>query len=156
MHKLKVEATRLTARAAPALAMLLVAGCATTDPTIATKIQCAGADWGLIGLADGTAGRNAGYIAVHRDHCAPHNIGPDLAAYENGYVKGVIAYCTKERGYDEGGKNRVYQNACPDELEGPFLEGYQEGLAAFRSQKEFRRTQMREHALGGAEAIARP
>lgn len=155
MHTLKVELTRLTARAAPALALLLVAGCASTEPTIATKIQCAGANWVTVGLADGMAGRNAGYIAVHRDHCAAHNVVPDVAAYETGYIKGVIAYCTKERGYDEGGKNRVYQNTCPDELEGPFLEGYAQGLAAYRSQKEFRRTQMREHALGGAETIPR-
>ena len=152
MHTLKLEWTR---RMASAVAMLLVAACATTEPTIATKIQCAGADWALIGFADGAAGRNAGYIAVHRDNCAAHNIVPDLPTYEKGYIKGVLAYCTKERGYEEGGKNRVYQNTCPDELEGPFMAGYTEGLAAYRSQKEFRRTQMREHALGGAETIPR-
>jgi Protein of unknown function (DUF2799) len=152
MHTLKLEWTR---RTASAVAMLLVAACATTEPTIATKIQCAGADWALIGFADGAAGRNAGYIAVHRDNCGAHNIVPDLATYEKGYIKGVMAYCTKERGYEEGGKNRVYQNTCPDELEGTFMEGYTEGLAAYRSQKEFRRTQMREHALGGAETIPR-
>jgi hypothetical protein len=151
MHTLNESARR----AAPALALLLVAGCATTEPTIATKMQCAGANWEAVGLADGIAGRNAGYIAVHRDNCAAHNVVPDVATYERGYIQGVIAYCTKERGYHEGGKNRVYQNTCPDALEGPFLEGYAEGLAAYRSQKEFRRTQMREHSLGGAETIPR-
>jgi hypothetical protein len=156
MHKSKLEGARRVARLAPALAILLVAGCASTEETSDVKIDCAAADWEAIGLADGNAGRNAGYIAVHRDHCAPHQIVPDLTAYEKGYVRGVIAYCTKERGYIEGDKNRTYQNACPDELEGPFLEGYAQGLASYRSQKEFRRTQMREHALGGGETIPTP
>ena len=155
MHKLKFGSARSRTRLAPALAILLVAGCSTTDGMLDTQIECTAADWEAIGLADGSAGRNAGYIAVHRDHCAHTQIVPDLSAYEKGYVKGVVAYCTRERGYIEGGKNRTYQNACPDELEGPFLEGYTEGLAAYRSQKEFRRTQMREHALGGAETIPR-
>jgi hypothetical protein len=156
MHKLKFDPARLIACLAPALASLLFAGCASTEATVDTKAECAAANWETIGLADGRAGRNHGYIAAHRDRCAPHQVVPDLATYERGYVKGLLEYCTKERGYLEGGKGSEYQNACPDEIEGPFLEGYQEGLAAHRSQKEFRRSQMREHALGGADSIARP
>ena len=157
MHKLRLVLRRWTARLAPSLAMLLVASCAAApEASVDTKAECAAADWEAIGLVDGTAGRNAGYIAVHRDQCAAYRIVPDLATYEKGYVQGVVAYCTRERGYLEGGKNREYQNSCPKELESPFLEGYTEGLAAYRSQKEFRRTQMREHALGGADTVARP
>jgi hypothetical protein len=151
----RFELKPLAACLAPVFASLWLAGCATTEAMVDSKEECAAADWQSIGLEDGKAGRNAGYIAVHRDHCAPHSIVPDLTAYEKGYVKGVIEYCTRERGLAEGGKGREYQNACPTELEGPFLEGYSEGLAAYRSQKEFRRTQQREHALGGGDTIGR-
>lgn len=144
---------RLIARLAAGLAAMFLAGCVTPEPMIDTKIECRAVDWQSIGLTDGRVGRNAGYIAVHRDNCAPYQVVPDLTTYERGYIAGLLEYCTKERGYAEGERGAKYLNACPTEIEGPFLEGYAKGYAVYRDQKEFRRTQMRDNALGGVETV---
>ncbi len=135
---------------APTLAAVLLAGCAATEPMLDTAAECTRADWQAGGLADGMEGRNTGYIAVHRDNCAAHGVTPDLNTYEKGYLKGLLEYCTEERGYFEGERGRKYLNACPEEISGAFMEGYARGLTAYRDQKAFRNTQMRENSLGGA------
>lgn len=144
----------ITPLAAPFTAIFL-AGCVTTEPMIDTRGACVAANWQVVGLIDGRAGRNAGYIAVHRDNCAAYRVVPDLSAYEKGYVSGLLEYCTKERGYIEGEKGAKYLNACPAEIESAFLDGYASGYEVYRDQKEFRRSQMRESSLGGVETVDR-
>lgn len=135
------------------IAILLLAGCVTNEPVVDSKEECTSADWETVGLTDGKAGRNAGYIAVHRDNCATFQVVPNLSSYEKGYTQGLLEYCTKERGYQEGQRNKTYLNACPEELEGPFKEGYSQGLAAYRDQKKYREGQLREGSMGGVETV---
>jgi len=101
---------------------LLAAGCATLD-----KSECLEADWTIIGLEDGAAGRPVSYIGRHREACAEHGVTPDLASYQRGHDEGLVQFCNADNGFRLGRAGRGYDNVCPSYLNGEFLAGYQTG-----------------------------
>ena len=105
------------------LLSLLLAACATMD-----KSECRTADWTIVGLEDGAAGRPLSYLSRHRKACAEHGVTPDLVNYRRGHDDGLKQFCTAENGYRHGRGGRSYDNVCPDALSGHFLAGYDIGF----------------------------
>lgn len=101
---------------------LLLGGCATMNES-----ECLNADWQVIGLADGAAGRLPSYIQKHQSACAKHNVTPDLVAYRQGHAEGLHEYCTNENGFRIGRSGAGYNGVCPEDLAQPFLDGYDVG-----------------------------
>jgi hypothetical protein len=117
--------TRIMTLTRITLALLLsltATGCATLD-----KSECREADWGIIGLEDGARGRPLSYIGRHREACAEHGVKLDLALYQRGHTEGLKQFCTADNGFRQGRAGRTYNNACPAELNGQFLAGYETG-----------------------------
>jgi hypothetical protein len=104
------------------LLLLAAGGCATLNES-----ECRNADWRMIGMEDGIAGRQQSYIGKHRQACAKHGITPDMVAYQQGYSDGVKQYCTELKGFEVGKKGAAYNGVCPPESENLFLEGYHFG-----------------------------
>lgn len=112
-------------------ASLTCVGCATMN-----KNDCRNANWRMIGLEDGSQGKEQSYISNHRKACAKYNIAPDLDAYQGGYTQGLAKFCTSSRGYALGISGSAYAGICPSELEEQFLEGYHGGRQLFDVSRE--------------------
>lgn len=101
---------------------LLLSSCATLS-----KNECLNADWLTIGYEDGVQGRSRNRIGSHRKACAEHGITPDLTAYQQGYHKGLVNFCTPGNGYRRGHRGFKYTGVCQGDFEQDFLQGYRAG-----------------------------
>ena len=61
-------------------ALIQMSGCATLNES-----ECQSANWEIIGLEDGSKGRNTSYIGEHREACSEYRIAPDLTSYIKGH-----------------------------------------------------------------------
>lgn len=102
--------------------LAFLCGCASLD-----KNECRTADWYAIGLEDGARGRAVERLGDHRRACAEHGVTPDTGRYLAGRGEGLKSFCTYERGYAQGRGGQAYSGACPKEMAGGFLAGYQRG-----------------------------
>ncbi len=104
------------------LLLAFLAGCASLD-----KDECRTADWYAIGLEDGARGRALDRLGEHRRACAEHGVTPQAERYLAGRNEGLKSFCTYERGYSQGRAGQADSGACPKQLAGGFLAGYQRG-----------------------------
>lgn len=118
------------------LAVLQLAGCSSLS-----KQECLNADWFMIGLEDGSAGRGLETIGAHRKSCAKVNITPDLSAYERGHDKGRISYCTVVNGFHLGNSGGQYNGICRGLSENAFLQAYDAGKFRFQVRSELEELQ---------------
>ena len=113
------------------IALFLISGCASMG-----KDECLHADWQTIGYEDGSRGYPGNRIGVHRKACAKHGVAPDLAAYEAGRQKGLVAWCAPRNGYRIGLRGGHYNGVCPQAMEKPFVEAVSRGRAIYGYEKE--------------------
>src|SRR5688500_2665070 len=98
------------------------AGCASLD-----RDECRNADWYAIGLEDGARGRPVERLGDHRRACAEHGVAPQTDRYLAGRNEGLKSFCTYQQGYTQGRGGHAYAGACPRELAGGFVAGYERG-----------------------------
>lgn len=101
-----------------------------------SKQECLVADWYMIGLEDGTAGRSMQTLASHRKACAKAEITPNLAEYERGHQRGARSYCVIENGFRLGASGGSPNGICAGELAPSFLNGYEEGRKRFKASQQ--------------------
>lgn len=53
--------------------------------------------------------------------------GLEMNQMKSLYQKGLVSYCTKEKGYTFGKAGKIYQNLCSPEQEKVFLPGFYQG-----------------------------
>lgn len=97
----------------------LLSACATLN-----EQECQTVDWQALGDRDGVSGFAQTRLAKHVKACAKHTVNADEKAYSAGWRVGITRYCTPQNGFNVGKSAQNYRNACPSELEGPFLEAY--------------------------------
>lgn len=103
---------------------LLLASCQTLS-----KDECIAADWRVIGEQDGSEGRDPQKrFGNHAKSCERANVVPDQTAWNEGYQRGLLKFCTPLRGLSHGQSGSAYHNVCPPQLEAGFLSGYRLGL----------------------------
>ena len=122
---------------------LLVSGCASMS-----KKDCLEGDWAARGFEDGREGRPLEQFSRHVEACAKVDVMPDEGLYRQAFERGTLEYCTPERGYTEGTRDRDYHGICPPELERAFLQPYLDGL----EEKLARLDQDYERARGDLES----
>lgn len=110
---------------------LIVSACATLN-----KSECLNADWQIIGLEDGSRGRDVSYIGHHREACAEHGVAPDFDRYQAGHEAGLTRFCSAEVGFAQGKRGYQYKGVCPAELRGDFLYGYEAGRELYLLNRE--------------------
>lgn len=122
-------------------ACLVLGGCATLS-----KEECQQADWYALGMEDGAQGHPLARLGEHREACSEHGIRPDSLSYERGRERGLLEYCTYQRGLGEGRAGYSYHGVCPADTEPLFLEGYHLGreLRSERARLDAARRSMSE------------
>lgn len=80
-----------------AAAATLLAGCASMSES-----ECRVADWGRVGLADGSRGERESRLADYTEDCGKVGVVPDATAYRKGWDTGIASFCTAINGWREG------------------------------------------------------
>ncbi len=112
------------------LAVGLLSGCASLS-----KEECQSADWFVIGLEDGSAGKSLETIGQHRKACAKIAVTPDFSEYERGHTRGLARYCTAENGFMVGRDGGQLTSVCAN-LPGDFLQGFHAGKSRHEAQQQ--------------------
>lgn len=113
-------------RLAMALSLFALAGCAGMSAN-----ECALADWQAVGYEDGVQGRSSDKFGSYRKNCAKHEVAPNFQAYQSGRDAGLREYCQPTRGFREGSRGAKYVGVCPADLEGDFLDGFNDGRTLY-------------------------
>ena len=94
--------------------------------------ECELADWQAVGYEDGVKGRSSDKFGGYRKNCAKHEVAPDFQAYKSGREAGLREYCQPSRGFNEGSRGAKYVGVCPTDLEGDFLDSYNDGRTLYQ------------------------
>lgn len=121
-----------------AFAMMSAAACTSVvrvgDPSV-TGDPCSNADWFEVGRLDGINGihpENSKYAGS----CKAQGKGYDIELYTGGWNRGLVEYCTPERGFDAGRAGEEYAGICPSHVEAKFLERYKVGQKISEIERE--------------------
>ena len=122
------------------LASLVAAlqGCATLS-----KSECEQADWRIIGLEDGSAGRPLTYVGRHRKSCAEYGVTPNIGAYEQGHADGIALFCIPSKAFALGKRGGSHNDVCPAGMRDAFLLAYEDGRAIYSARREMTDAQNR-------------
>lgn len=112
---------------------LLLLGCETIgqslgkvrNPTVSGD-PCGHADWFEVGRVDGLSGVNQEH-SVYVGRCLSRGRVIDVELYQAGWQKGLLEYCTPERGFDAGRSGADYSGVCPSHMEAAFLQRFKIG-----------------------------
>lgn len=119
-----------------ALVLLAFPGCGTTSsgrpdlgavntPTVSGD-PCKFADWFEIGRVDGLNGITFS-ASSYVGRCKSLGTAIDQELYTAGWERGLIDYCTPDRGYDAGRSGESYGGVCPKNVETVFLKRFKVG-----------------------------
>ncbi|MEL7486956.1 MAG: DUF2799 domain-containing protein [Pseudomonadota bacterium] len=114
-----------------AVACIAVAAAAGGCASVMDEQSCLAADWATLGERDGAAGETPDKFNQRAKACSGFGVAADLASYDAGRNSGLSAYCTPERGYEEGLSGRRYRGVCPIDLEPAFLEEFDIGAQLY-------------------------
>jgi hypothetical protein len=101
----------------------LLAGCAGNVKDIA----CTGQDWAGFGYKTGAEGKSVREFDAHRSDCGAKLERNALKAYLDGYTRGIVEFCTYEKGYALGSTKAPMSESCPLEVRADFVKGYNVG-----------------------------
>lgn len=114
------------------LAAVVLAGCQSMSES-----ECKVADWGRVGLSDGTRGESEKLLADYTEDCGKTGVVPNAQAYRKGWDEGIKHFCTPANGWREGqaghsGKDQVCVGQTGYE---GFSRALNAGLQVYRTQQ---------------------
>lgn len=121
------------------LSLLLLASCTSFVGPQVKADPCSNVDWFEVGRLDALVGAPAETsLALQRcQSTAPDKVTPNaMEFYVAGWNRGLISYCTPEHAFNEGRRQREYQQICPAHVERAFLERYEAGRQLSRLERE--------------------
>lgn len=115
---------------------LILVGCESMSQT-----ECKIADWGRVGLTDGSTGVSDRRIADYTEDCGKAGVVPNAQAYRRGWDAGIVQYCTPANGWREGvqgnyGKSSVCQGQVGY---AGFAHYFEAGMQVHRVQDQLQR-----------------
>ena len=131
-------------RLAVSALLLLAVGLIAASCQSLSKDECIAADWRVIGEQDGSEGRDPQQrFGNHAKACERAGVVPDQTAWNEGYQRGLLKFCTPLRGLSYGQAGSTYNNVCPPHLEAGFLSGYRLGNEEARKKSDIRNLENR-------------
>lgn len=108
-----------------------LSGCASIS-----EEDCNIGAWSEYGYKDGINGRSSDRVSKYANKCGEFGVKPDSQSYLEGYDRGVVKYCTYERGYASGEDGNSYNQVCSGPLAGDYAPGYDAGRVVFEIYEE--------------------
>jgi hypothetical protein len=112
--------------AALGLAATALAGCASLS-----EAECLSGDWRVIGYQDGAGGQPPGRVGAHSEACARYGVAPDLDLWRIGYDEGLVHYCTRANGFQQGVYGATYYGVCSGPAADEFAIAYRDGRQVY-------------------------
>ncbi len=113
------------------LALLGAAGTALAGCASLSEAECLSGDWRVIGYQDGAAGQPAGRVGQHSEACARYGVAPNLDLWRMGYNEGLVSYCTRTNGFQQGVYGSTYYGVCSGPAADEFMMAYRDGRQVF-------------------------
>lgn len=118
------------------LILLSLSGCASLS-----ERECLEADatsWEGVGYEDGYNGHHPDRrLSQHYEACSELGVFPNRETYMKGWNRGILLYCTAERGYEIGlSGSRGNPELCPESTAYFFQENAELGLHIYELQRE--------------------
>ncbi|QLY24823.1 DUF2799 domain-containing protein [Bdellovibrio sp. KM01] len=110
------------------LVSLLLTSCAALEQNY--KNTCASYDWEAMGSRDALAGESMQSSVLSQ--CMQHGIPATRTAYDQGYARGLMQFCTYEYGIYWGREGKDYENTCTPSVANNFLAGYSKGKMEYQ------------------------
>ncbi|MDX1341268.1 MAG: DUF2799 domain-containing protein [Reinekea sp.] len=101
-------------------------------------LQCLTDDWLQLGKQHGAQGLSSQLRVLN---CPRFEIAPDTSSYRNGLSRGLLSWCTVERGYDMALAGVAASEACSRTTHREYFRGYSDGES--QRQKQDRIDQLR-------------
>ena len=120
--------------------LLLIAFAALAGCESMSVSECQVADWGRVGLADGSRGESESRLSAYTEDCGKSGIRPNAKAYRQGWDVGIARFCTATNGWREGtqghsGKEAVCRGQSGFNEFSHFLNA---GLHVYRTNEQMR------------------
>lgn len=96
---------------------------------------CGHADWFEVGRIDGLSGITMDH-STYIGRCEARGTAVDRELYSAGWQRGLLEYCTPERGFDAGRSGQDYQGICPQHVEEAFLRRFKVGAEIAKLEKK--------------------
>lgn len=123
-------------------AVLVLGGCAGN----VKQVSCIENDWAQVGYDTAIAGKSVRTFDTYNDRCVEAPGEDAKKIYVDGFMKGIIEFCTYDNGYQWGLENKSPAGVCPLELRRPFQNGYRVGKLQY-DEKMHRMNKMAEDAM---------
>lgn len=91
-------------------------------------------DWYQVGYQTALDGKSIRSFDEYQSRCDGKIDKIAKNSYIDGYTKGIMEYCTYDKGYDLGINNFEDPKTCPFELRSAFNDGYKRGLYVYRER----------------------
>jgi hypothetical protein len=96
---------------------------------------CGHADWFEVGRVDGLSGITMDH-STYIGRCESKGSVVDRPIYSAGWQRGLLEYCTPERGFDAGRSGQDYQGICPPHVEEAFLKRFKIGAEIAKLERK--------------------
>lgn len=118
------------------LMVVSLGGCATLSEQ--ECLDARATSWEGIGWADGREGYHPDRrLGQHFEACSKVGVSPDRDTYMAGWSRGILEYCTPDRGYATGlAGSRGNPELCPDETGVIFQDNVELGLRVYELKRE--------------------
>lgn len=112
--------------------LMIITSCSTFS-----KKECASMSWENQGYSSAYEGKQKDQaLQYYMKECgAEYGVQPNPVAFETGYAKGLISYCTTKRGQEVGLNGGEYQNICPTGKDQEFLKTFIPAKMQFMSKQ---------------------
>lgn len=129
-----------------AAALIGLSACSTIS-----EDTCMAGNWEAVGYKDGANGKASSRLEKVAEKCTKYGASVDNRAYWAGYDRGVVSYCTFQRGFERGENGGAYNQVCAGELSAEYAPGYEEGRARYAIKREHK--QLVDRYYDKAEAL---
>ncbi len=118
-----------------AITVFTLAACQSTTEEAQVKVSCS-SNWVDVGYEVALDGKSVRTFTKYEEMCKESLSASAKSDYLDGYTKGIVEYCTYEKGFDLGESGKLNNNVCPHELRQNFDKGFLAGDRALVEKKD--------------------
>jgi hypothetical protein len=95
--------------------------------------SCANHNWYAQGFKDGRYGKPLSPLSQETQGCATQSLSAHADEYQQGWNKGIQAFCTEENAHQRGLAGQELIDYCPQTLKQPYVQAWHQGLEQYCS-----------------------
>lgn len=118
-----------------AITVFTLAACQSTAEKAQEQVSCS-SNWVDLGYEVAVDGKSVRTFTKYEEMCKESINANAKSDYLDGYTKGIVEYCTYDKGFDLGESGQINKKVCPHELRQDFDKGFLAGHRALEEKKD--------------------